>query len=159
MAVLFGLKQIGRFVTRFRRRFGSRVALAEAEPPCAPSCLVWSNWETTGKRWPPATNSISTPVRSGCCTGWRKTNGSSAIPANIVAEAVRGGHRVAPAAEWLLDNYYLIAEQIDLARIHLPQTLQPHIAQAAQRAAAGLPPHLRPGPGTGLAHRRAHGCR
>ncbi len=29
--------------------------------------------------------------------------------------------RVTPAAEWLLDNYYLIEEQIQLARRHLPR--------------------------------------
>ncbi len=36
-----------------------------------------------------------------------------------IAESVRQGSRIAPAAEWLLDNYHLIQEQIDLARAHL----------------------------------------
>ncbi|HPC57999.1 MAG TPA: hypothetical protein PK689_03270, partial [Kiritimatiellia bacterium] len=38
----------------------------------------------------------------------------------IIAESVRRGSRIAPAAEWLLDNYHLIQEQIELARVHLP---------------------------------------
>ena len=38
----------------------------------------------------------------------------------IIAESVRQGRRIAPAAEWLLDNYHLIQEQIELARAHLP---------------------------------------
>lgn len=36
-----------------------------------------------------------------------------------IAESVQRGHRVAPAAEWLLDNYHLIQEQIELAEAHL----------------------------------------
>jgi cyclic beta-1,2-glucan glucanotransferase len=36
-----------------------------------------------------------------------------------IAESVRQGSRIAPAAEWLLDNYHLIQEQIELARAHL----------------------------------------
>jgi cyclic beta-1,2-glucan synthetase len=38
----------------------------------------------------------------------------------IIAESVQQGRRIAPAAEWLLDNYHLIQEQIELARAHLP---------------------------------------
>ena len=37
----------------------------------------------------------------------------------VIAESVQRGHRVAPAAEWLLDNYHLIQEQIELAGAHL----------------------------------------
>ena len=36
------------------------------------------------------------------------------------AQAARQNRRVSPAEEWLLDNYPLIDEQIDLARRHLP---------------------------------------
>src|SRR5687768_2830604 len=34
---------------------------------------------------------------------------------HTVAQAVARGRRVTPAAEWLLDNYYLIEDQIHLA--------------------------------------------
>ncbi len=37
-----------------------------------------------------------------------------------VAAAAAQGRSVQPAAEWLLDNYYLIEEQIEAARDHLP---------------------------------------
>ena len=36
-----------------------------------------------------------------------------------IAESVQRGRRIAPAAEWLLDNYHLIQEQIELAEAHL----------------------------------------
>ena len=39
---------------------------------------------------------------------------------DVVAEAVRKGRQTAPGADWLLDNYYLVEEQIDIAREHLP---------------------------------------
>jgi cyclic beta-1,2-glucan synthetase len=31
------------------------------------------------------------------------------------------GCRLTPAAEWMLDNFYLIEEQIQMARRHLPR--------------------------------------
>ncbi|HEX3058913.1 MAG TPA: hypothetical protein VHP62_06085, partial [Usitatibacter sp.] len=36
------------------------------------------------------------------------------------ASAVAAGRRVTPGAEWLLDNFYLIEEQIRTAKRHLP---------------------------------------
>src|SRR5438045_2779249 len=38
----------------------------------------------------------------------------------LVSEAVKQSRRIAPAAEWLLDNFYLIEEQVRIARRHLP---------------------------------------
>ena len=35
--------------------------------------------------------------------------------------AVAEGHRITPAGEWLLDNFYLIEEQVQMARRHLPR--------------------------------------
>jgi cyclic beta-1,2-glucan synthetase len=34
---------------------------------------------------------------------------------------VNPSRRITPAAEWLLDNFYLIEEQIQMARRHLPR--------------------------------------
>ena len=38
----------------------------------------------------------------------------------VVTSAAAGGHSVMQAEAWLLDNYYLIEQQIALARRHLP---------------------------------------
>ena len=38
-----------------------------------------------------------------------------------MVEAVKTDHRITPASEWLLDNFYLIEEQIRTARRHLPK--------------------------------------
>ena len=37
------------------------------------------------------------------------------------AEAVKANRRITPPGEWLLDNFYLIEEQIRTARRHLPK--------------------------------------
>lgn len=40
---------------------------------------------------------------------------------NQLTSSIKLGRQVAPAAEWLLDNYYLIEEQIRTAKRHLPK--------------------------------------
>ena len=40
---------------------------------------------------------------------------------NVATLAVDPNRRITPAAEWLLDNFYLIDEQIQMARRHLPR--------------------------------------
>ncbi|MDP3259822.1 MAG: hypothetical protein Q8M34_04450, partial [Thermodesulfovibrionales bacterium] len=40
---------------------------------------------------------------------------------NLLTEAIKATRRITPAGEWLLDNFYLIEEQIRTARRHLPK--------------------------------------
>src|SRR4030066_366185 len=40
---------------------------------------------------------------------------------NLLTEAIKSTRRIKPAGEWLLDNFYLIEEQIRTARRHLPK--------------------------------------
>src|SRR6186997_1029800 len=46
--------------------------------------------------------------------------------------------RVTPAAEWLLDNFYLIEEQIQLAHRHLPEHYSRELPRLANGPSAGL---------------------
>src|SRR6185436_1782526 len=46
---------------------------------------------------------------------------------------------VTPAAEWLLDNFYLIEEQIHTARRHLPRGYSRELPRLESGASAGLP--------------------
>ena len=58
---------------------------------------------------------------------------------DMLTAAVRSRLRIAPSGEWLLDNFYLIEEQIRTARQHLPKEYSrglPHLAQGPSR---GLP--------------------
>jgi cellobiose phosphorylase len=47
--------------------------------------------------------------------------------------------RVTPAAEWLLDNFYLIEEQIQMARRHLPRHYSRELPRLTSRPSTGLP--------------------
>ncbi|TAN50481.1 MAG: hypothetical protein EPN19_14020, partial [Betaproteobacteria bacterium] len=39
---------------------------------------------------------------------------------DLLTVAVRANRRISPAGEWLLDNFYLIEEQVRTAKRHLP---------------------------------------
>ena len=56
-----------------------------------------------------------------------------------LTEAVAASHRITPAGEWLLDNFYLVEEQIRTARRHLPKGYSRELPGLAEGASAGLP--------------------
>ena len=58
---------------------------------------------------------------------------------NRLTTAVAANHRITPAAEWMLDNFYLIEEQIRTARRHLPKGYSRELPSLAEGASAGLP--------------------
>jgi hypothetical protein len=57
----------------------------------------------------------------------------------LLTAAVKSKQRIAPAAEWLLDNFYLIQEQIRTARQHLPKGYSRGLPRLAQGPSGGLP--------------------
>ncbi len=57
----------------------------------------------------------------------------------MVAAAAAAGQRIGPAAEWLLDNFYLVQEHIALARRHLPRGYSRQLPRLRQGPHAGLP--------------------
>ncbi|MGB6262605.1 MAG: glucoamylase family protein [Rhodanobacter sp.] len=56
-----------------------------------------------------------------------------------LTQATRRKRRITPAAEWLLDNFYLIEEQIRIARRHLPKGYSRELPRLDNGASAGLP--------------------
>ncbi|PYL45082.1 MAG: cyclic beta 1-2 glucan synthetase, partial [Verrucomicrobia bacterium] len=58
---------------------------------------------------------------------------------NRATLAVDQSRRVTPAAEWLLDNFYLIEEQIQLARRHLPREYSRELPRLTNGPSAGSP--------------------
>src|SRR5438874_203866 len=58
---------------------------------------------------------------------------------NVVSDAVKRGRRITPAAEWFLDNYHLIEDQIRTARRHLPKGYSRDLPRLANSASAGYP--------------------
>jgi cyclic beta-1,2-glucan synthetase len=57
----------------------------------------------------------------------------------LLVEAVRTEQRITPAAEWLLDNFYLIEEQIRMSRRHLPRGYSRELPRLLEGPSAGLP--------------------
>lgn len=56
---------------------------------------------------------------------------------NRATMAVDETRRITPAAEWLVDNFYLIEEQIQLARRHLPQGYSRELPRLANGSTPG----------------------
>ena len=58
---------------------------------------------------------------------------------SLLIEAITTGRRITPAGEWLLDNFYLIEEQIRTARRHLPKGYSRELPRLLNGLSAGLP--------------------
>ncbi|MFA5205287.1 MAG: glucoamylase family protein [Lentisphaeria bacterium] len=58
---------------------------------------------------------------------------------NRATLSVGPSRRITPAAEWLLDNFYLIEEQIQMARRHLPRGYSRELPRLLNGPSAGLP--------------------
>lgn len=58
---------------------------------------------------------------------------------NQLTEAITSGRQVTPAAEWLLDNFYLIEEHIRIAKRHLPKNYSKELPNLLTGISAGRP--------------------
>jgi cellobiose phosphorylase len=58
---------------------------------------------------------------------------------DLVTAAVTSGQPIAPAETWLLDNFYLIEQQIGLARQHLPRGYSRQLPRLLTGPSAGFP--------------------
>ena len=58
---------------------------------------------------------------------------------DIVTAATTPGQRLVPAEAWLLDNFYLIEQQIGQARRHLPRGYSRQLPRLADGLSAGFP--------------------
>ena len=58
---------------------------------------------------------------------------------NLLTAALKANQAITPAGEWLLDNFYLIEEQVRIARRHFPKGYSRDLPLLAAGASAGLP--------------------
>jgi len=58
---------------------------------------------------------------------------------DLVSEAVKEKRQITPAGEWLLDNFYLIEEQIRTGKRHLPKGYSNELPRLLNGPSAGLP--------------------
>ena len=57
----------------------------------------------------------------------------------LLTTSVEENRRIAPAGEWLLDNFHLIEDQVRTARRHLPKEYSRELPQLVTGPSAGLP--------------------
>jgi len=58
---------------------------------------------------------------------------------DLVTAVESGERQVAPAGEWLLDNFYLVEQQIRATRLHLPRTYSRELPRLLNGVSAGFP--------------------
>ncbi len=58
---------------------------------------------------------------------------------DVVTSAAAAGQQIAPAEAWMLDNFYLIEQQIDLAHRHLPRGYSKQLPRLAGGPSLGFP--------------------
>jgi cyclic beta-1,2-glucan synthetase len=58
---------------------------------------------------------------------------------NRLTLAVKANRRISPAGDWLLDNFYLVEEQIRTAKRHLPKRYSRELPSLAHGVSSGLP--------------------
>lgn len=58
---------------------------------------------------------------------------------HLLSEDVKSDGRITPAGEWLLDNFYVIEEQIRTAGHHLPKGYSQELPRLANSSSAGSP--------------------
>ena len=58
---------------------------------------------------------------------------------NLLTETVKAKRTITPAGEWLLDNFYLIEEQIRTGKKHLPKGYSNELPRLSNGSSKGLP--------------------
>ena len=58
---------------------------------------------------------------------------------NLLAETVKSNHRITSAGEWLLDNFYLIEDQIRTGKRHLPKGYSQGLPRLSDGVSKNLP--------------------
>ena len=118
---------------------------------CGRTCSAPLRWNSTGRPLRPCTLWAMIAPPRGC---WQASVNEAVLleVRNIVADAVKASRRITPAGEWLLDNFYLIEEQIRAAKRLLPEGYAKG-SPPQRRPVQGASPRVRHRPGDGFPRR------
>ena len=103
----------------FRKRLGRTVR--RGEPPLRSELFSADQMEQHGKTLAALHQLIPGQAPDQLLPRLAENEGVLIGVRDLLAEAVKANRRITPAGEWLLDNFYLIEEQIRLAKRHLPK--------------------------------------
>ena len=106
--------------------------------PLDRSCSAPLRWRNTAKPLPAHILSEDrTPER--LLTRLAENEGVLLDVRDLLIEVVKGNRRITPAGEWLLDNFYLIEEQIRTAKRLLPKGYGKGLPRLKNGPSKGLP--------------------
>ncbi|MEN8758440.1 MAG: cyclic beta 1-2 glucan synthetase, partial [Desulfobacterales bacterium] len=136
------VKRILLTLLNLRARFG-RTGLAKEvagnEPPLRSELFSSDQMKQHGKTLA-ATHKLSLGRASDrLLTRLAENEGVLIEARNLLMAAVKDNRRIVPAGEWLLDNFYLIEEQIRMARRHLPKGYSRELPRLLNGSSAGVP--------------------
>ena len=121
------------------RRYGLGGGRSDEEPPLRSELFSADQMEQHGKRLA-AAHQLD-PRRATDRLIARLADNESVLDGacDFLTAAVKANRRITPAAEWLLDNFYLIEEQIRTARRHLPRGYSRELPRLGNGPSRGLP--------------------
>src|SRR5579872_829595 len=124
--------------TRFRGN-GLSTKYFGDEPPLRSELFSADQMKLHGKSLAASHELSPGPVRDRLLARLAENDGVLTGVCSLLAEAVQANRRLTPAGEWLLDNFYLIEEQIRTAERHLPKGYSQELPSLLNGVSAGLP--------------------
>ncbi len=130
------------------RRWGTRMqggamaqkyAAADAEPPLRSELFSADRMDLHGRMLAESHRLAPRAGHDSLLERLVENEGVLVSACNVVMAAVRENRRTTPAGEWLLDNFYLIEDQIRTARRHFPKRYSRELPLLANGPSAGLP--------------------
>ncbi len=111
------------------------------EPPLRSELLSADQMEQHGKVLAELHQSQSGTARSSNTLLARLAENAAVLvgTCDLLRAAIKSKQRITPAGEWMLDNFYLIEEQIRTAKKHLPKGYSLQLPRLAHGPSEGLP--------------------
>jgi cyclic beta-1,2-glucan synthetase len=109
------------------------------EPPLRSELFSADQMNLHGKALAASHQLSPGPARDQLLTRLAENEGVLIAVRSLLTDAVQANRRITPAGEWLLDNFYLIEEQIRTAKRHLPKGYSRELPPLLNGASAGLP--------------------
>ncbi len=135
-------KTIGRTLLRLRVRLGLNVPArkyAVDEPPLRSELFSADQMEQHGKTLAGLHKLSRGRPRDRLLRRLADNESVLLSVHNLLTEAVKADRRITPAGEWLLDNFYLIEEQIRTAKRHLPKGYNKELPRLLDGPSVGHP--------------------
>jgi len=109
------------------------------EPPLRSELFSADQMKLRGKTLAASHQLSQGPAHNRLLTRLAENEGVLTGVRSLLTDAVQANRRITPAGEWLLDNFYLIEEQIRTAKRHLPKGYSQELPALLNGVSAGFP--------------------